>query len=108
MITEVFIGNVKSEKFDYDIMVESGSYPEVIGKSTFDSVLFWDILKEDNKQTDWGCWVLKMNKQAIIDFLRKDKYSGNVAAKSLLKVANTLTDDKDYLLVAFEDIICDE
>ena len=108
MVAEVFIGSLKSEKFDYDKIGEdpvNGTYPEVIGQSTYDSDLFWEIMKEDKKQTDWGCWVVKMTKQQIIDFLGKEKYSDYSSAKLLLGIARTLDNNKEYLLVAFEDII---
>jgi len=106
MITEVFIGNVKSEKFDYYKEGDwSGYYPEVISKSTFDRELFSDIAAEkESKTVDWGCWVLKLSKNEIINFLNRDKYSNNESAQDLLKIAMTLENDKEYLLVAFEDI----
>ena len=110
MVTEVFIGEVKSEKFDYNKQGRNGHayYPEVITKSEYDSELFWDIIREDKeqiKQTDWGCWVLKLSKKDIIAFLSREKYKKNLSAQNLLIVANTLEEDKDYLLVAFEDIL---
>lgn len=108
MITEVFIGNLKSEKFDYDKIGEdpvNGTYPEVIGKSTYDSDLFWDIMKEDKIQSDWGCWVVKLTKEQIISFLSQEKYHDNNSAKHLSDIAKTLDNNKEYLLVAFEDII---
>ncbi|MEA4937377.1 MAG: hypothetical protein VB102_12185 [Paludibacter sp.] len=108
MITEVYIGSLKSEKFDYNKIGEdpdNGTYPEVIGKSTYDSDLFWDIIKENSKKSDWGCWVAKMTKEQIISFLSQEKYHDNNSAKHLLGIARTLEDNKEYLLVAFEDII---
>ena len=107
MITEVFIGNVRSEKFDYDIEGNvNGYYPEVVGKSTFDSELFFDIMRENgSKRVDWGCSVLKLVKIEIINFLNREKYNKNDSAKNLLDIANALENDKEYLLVAFEDII---
>jgi hypothetical protein len=106
MVKEVYIGNLKSEKFDYDKIGETpeGSYPEIIGESTY-SDLFWDIMEEDKKQSDWGCWVVKMTKQQIIDFLGKKKYRDYSSAKLLLSIAETLDDNKEYLLVALEDIL---
>ena len=108
MITEVFIGNLKSEKFDYDKIGEDkeGTYPEIIGISTYDSTLFWDIIRNDSiKQSDWGCWVLKLAKEDIIEFLTREEYKDNSSAKVLLEIARTLENCKEYLLVSFEDII---
>jgi hypothetical protein len=107
MITEVYIGNLKSKKFDYDKIGEDpeGTYPEIIGKSTYDSELFWDIMKEDKKQSNWGCWVWKLNKTDLIAFLNRDKYKDSLSAKHLSDIAFGLNDKKEYLLVAFEDII---
>lgn len=106
MITEVFIGDVKSKKFDYDVEGSwNGYYPEAISKSTFDRELFSDIAAENGSKTvDWGCWVLKLSKFGIINFLSREKYSKNESAKDLVIIANTLENDKEYLLVAFEDI----
>lgn len=108
MITEVYIGSLKSQEFDYDKIGEdpvNGTYPEIIGKSTYDSDLFWDIMKEEKKQSDWGCWVVKMTKQQIVYFLSQEKYHDYASANHLLGIAKTLEDNKEYLLVAFEDII---
>jgi len=109
MVTEVFIGNVKSAKFDYYEQENwHGYYPEVITESGYDSELFWDIIREDRqriKQVDWGCWVLKLSKKDIIKFLSRKKYKENSTAQKLIVIANTLEENKDYLLVAFEDII---
>ena len=113
MITEVFIGNLKSEKFDYNKIGETpkGSYPEIIGKSTYDDgitmdTLFWHIIQnERTKQSDWGCWVLKLSKEGIIDYLNQEKYNESNAASFLLDIAKALEDNKEYLLVAFEDIM---
>jgi len=45
MITEVFIGEVKSEKFDFDEQGNwHGYYPKTITGSVYDSELFWDII----------------------------------------------------------------
>ncbi|MPM64538.1 hypothetical protein SDC9_111425 [bioreactor metagenome] len=46
-----------------------------------------------------------MTKEQIISFLSQEKYHDNNSAKHLLGIARTLEDNKEYLLVAFEDII---
>ena len=109
MLTEVFIGKVKSEKFDFDKQGKwSGYYPEIIENSSkYDSELFWDIIgeKPKTKQVDWGCWVLKLNKTDLVAFLSRDKYQDNPSIAFLLDIAKGLNDEEDYLLVAFEDIL---
>lgn len=54
MLTEVYIGEVKSEKFDYDEQGEHAYCPEIITNFEYDHDLFWDIIEESDKQIDWG------------------------------------------------------
>ena len=107
-MTEVFIGKVKSKEFDYDKPGNWDGYsPDALCKPQHHSSLFWDILRESNaKQTDWGCYVVKMNKSELIDFLDNDKYRKYdreaEMLKELLTSAHTLSDMEEYLLTALE------
>ena len=128
MITEVYIGNVKSDKFDYDVAGDWNGYaPEPLCELQFMYVLYWDIVhyviekRPNTKQTDWGCFVMKMSKAEMINYLNKDKYwqrpecfpymeKEAYEKKSLqeldylLSFVNGLSNDEEYLLVAIEGI----
>jgi hypothetical protein len=60
----------------------------------------------DHKQTDWGCWVIKLKKSDIIVYLDNDKYRKYEfevkCLNYLLEFAHTLNDTDEYLLVALE------
>ena len=118
MMTDTYIGKVKSERFDYDIDGNwYGYFPEPICfcKETCKGPyceckakgmrLYWDIVGEVNdkkpntKQTDWGCFVMKMNKADLVEMLSRDKYKREV---SMLNLAKGLPDTEEYLLVALE------
>lgn len=64
--------------------------------------LFWDICFKSTKKVDWGCWVVKMTKREILNFLNQEKRINSPSVKRLMKTALTLDTNKEYLLVALE------
>jgi len=116
MLVKTYIGKVKSDEFDYDLKGNWNGYApdkicvcrktececEVFGTSP----LYWDIVgnvnrkKPNTKQTDWGCFVMKMSKADLIEMLSQNIYKGKV--EKLLSVAKELPDTEKYLLVALE------
>jgi len=138
VVTEVYIGKVKSEKFDFDAKGDwSGYTPEPLCDLFFCNKLYWDIVSAVNgqnpktKQTDWGCFVIKFSKSELISYLDKDKYKKSdkpadslkgfdiyafnattpkdvEASKAFLQVAKGLPDNEEYLLVAIEGISWEE
>ena len=118
MITDTYIGKVKSVEFDYDVAGNwNGYFPEAICicKETrkgdhcvckgWCSKLYWDIVgevldkKPNTRQTDWGCFVMKMNKADLVEMLSRDEYK---RAVNMLNLAKALPDTEEYLLVALE------
>jgi len=57
------------------------------------------------KQTDWGCFVMKMSREELIAYLRKkcEERGGNSERKYLLSFAEELPDG-EYLLAGFETL----
>ena len=81
MVTEVYIGKVKSAKFDFDVKGDWNGYkPEPLCDLQFCNKLYWDIVSDVNnkkpntKQTDWGCFTIKLCKSDLINYLNKDIY----------------------------------
>ena len=75
-------------------------FPEQVGLTPilYSRDLFWDIVDHPEAiKSDWGCWVVKMNKKEIVDFISRRESIDN--SRLLL-----MDDDEDYLLVALEDI----
>lgn len=105
MITNCYIGYVKSDGFDFETARagggnSSGYFPEqvTLTPTFYSRDLFWDIVDHSEAiKTDWGCWVVKMNRKEIVDFIGRRECVDN--SRLLL-----MDDDKDYLLVALEDI----
>lgn len=105
MITECYVGHIRSEKFDLETVRRgggnsSGCFPEQVGLAPilYSRDLFWDIVDHPEAiKSDWGCWVVKMNKKEIVDFISRRESIDN--SRLLL-----MDDDEDYLLVALEDI----
>jgi hypothetical protein len=127
MVTQTYIGKVKSEKFDYDISCKekwnTGYSPEPIMYIPDDiRRIYMDIVrdvidkKENTKQTDWGCFVIKMKKDDLINYLSKQKYNSNIPElnnneihlkkheeyKNFIINIEKLESEKEYLLVAKE------
>jgi DUF438 domain-containing protein len=127
MVKETYIGETKSEKFDFDIprheLYNLGYAPDPIMYVCDDLYkIFWDIVsdvldkKENTKQTDWGCWVIKMNKNDLIEYLSQTKYNPEIPSLSdnesyqkfrakyehFLNSLKELDPEQEYLLVAKE------
>ncbi|MDR1238952.1 MAG: hypothetical protein LBK27_02460 [Treponema sp.] len=125
MIADTYIGKVKSEKFNYDISCpekfNTGYSPEPIVYIPGDTRrIFMDIVrdagdkKENTKQTDWGCFIIKMNKENLVKYL--SKYNPDIPElenneiyikirekhKNFLIEIEKLDAEKEYLLVAKE------
>jgi hypothetical protein len=110
MVTETYIGKVKSEKFDYDVSAgekwNTGYSPEPI-MYVHDEMrsVYWRIVhdvidkKENAKQTDWGCFVIKMKKDDLINYFKKQEENGNFPI-DIEKLESR--SEKEYLLVAKE------
>jgi hypothetical protein len=110
MVTETYIGKVKSEEFDYDIPCKekwnTGYSPKPI-MSIPDEMrgiygqIVRDVIdeKENAKQTDWGCFVVKMKKDDLINYLKNQVENENFLL-NLKKLESEL--EKEYLLVAKE------
>ena len=107
MVTAVYIGKFNSQAFDYNKMGDwNGYFPEAISPWYYQSCLYWDIFKASNvKQTDWGCWVIKMSKDELVVFIT-DKYREYASKandlKEMLLFVDTLNDTDEYLLTAIE------
>ena len=101
----VYVGNVQSETFDYEIAKASkgdyyGYFPDRITPYLECNGLYGVIMKhEDTVQTDWGCWVVKMQKEDILDHVIQ--WGSIVDHKWLVEF---LEYETDYLLVAFETV----
>ena len=114
MFTDVYIGLVKSENFDYekpgspygyspDYALESlkvGNKPHLRGESA----VYWDIVRHPNAfKTDWGCWVVRMTGDEMTAFLSSEKYAGNAFARFLIaQIEHHLDRRQTYLLTAIE------
>ena len=99
----VYIGKVQSETFDYEIAKAGkgdyyGYFPDRITPYLECNGLYGVIMKhEDAVQTDWGCWVVKMQKEDILDHVIQ--WGSVVDYKWLVEF---LEYETDYLLVALE------
>ena len=99
----VYIGKVQSETFDYETAKAGkgdyrGYYPDQITPYLESKGLYGAIMKhEDVVQTDWGCWVVKMQKEDILDHVIQ--WGSIVDHKWLVEF---LEYETDYLLVALE------
>lgn len=121
MMSDTYIGRLKSERFDYDVDIKSntashfpspicvcketrkGNYCECSARGM---KLYWDIVHEvgerkaNTKQTDWGCFVIKLSQPDLVEWLSREKYKGEV--DNMLSIAKGLPDTEEYLLVALE------
>jgi hypothetical protein len=110
MVTETYIGKVKSEDFDYAVSCDekwnTGYSPKPImyipdEMNSIYKQIVRDVIdkKENAKQTDWGCFVVKMKKDDLIQYLKKQVENENF----LLKIEKLESEaEKEYLLVAKE------
>lgn len=101
----VYIGKVQSETFDYGIAKAGegdyhGYYPDQITPYLECNGLYGVIMNhEDAVQTDWGCWVVKMQKEDILDHVIQ--WGSIVDHKWLVEFLEYGT---DYMLVAYEGV----
>ena len=114
IIIDVYIGYAHSEKFDYDVRGSINGYvPEPAMPRTRrdenkdlpgEGFVFWDIWKHPNsKIVDWGCSVLKMNLDEIIEYLTQSKWKENEFAQYLASRAREcLQNDVEYVIAAME------
>ena len=112
MSLSIYIGAVKSEKFDYYKPYSgpdktSATYcPERI-MDVFPIVgindpLFSAIMRDkDSVRTDWGCWVLKKTKEDLMVYVMEN---GSSSTSWMIEdMDRTLKEGKEYLFVAFDD-----
>ena len=101
----VYVGNVQSETFDYEIAKASkgdyyGYFPDRITPDLESNGLYGIIMDhKDVVQTDWGCWVVKMQKEVILSHVIQ--WGSIMDHKWLVEF---LEYETDYLLVAFETV----
>ena len=103
--------SVRSEGFDFDTDGDPNGYsPRSLSEWKYSSDLFFDIVRAvtdgspNAKQTDWGCFVMKMSKDELIAYLGQEKYTGSMFSsdvRCLLNFAKGLPDG-EYLLTALE------
>ena len=109
MVCNVYIGYAYSKNFDYDIKGPSTGYtPEPAMPNPEENTLhggiefglYWAIWKHpQSKSVDWGCSVIKMYKEELLDFLIQYDEKGLAAlAKEYLRY------DVEYVIVAMEGI----
>jgi len=116
---DVYIGDLNDPDFKWEGSKESSNCPKRISpffppntpKSVWDAVV--DLTKSDKfegKQTDWGCFVIKMTKKQIKDFIaefygKNKKFDLKHLQKQMNELLNFiegLDDKKQYALVASE------
>jgi hypothetical protein len=125
MVTETYIGKIKSEGFDFNIPCEekfnTGYSPKpIIYVPDHINGIYMDIVhavidkKENAKQTDWGCFTIKMNKEDLLKYLSKyDKEAPELENnpvylkereeyKNFLNEVEKLGSEEEYLLAAKE------
>ena len=101
----VYVGKVQSETFDYEIAKANkgdyyGYFPDRITPYLESNGLYGMIMAhKDVVQTDWGCWVVKMQKEEILSYVIL--YGSHVDHKWLHEILEYGT---NYLLVAFESV----
>jgi|GEM_PF-4016145 len=115
MELQVYISKLKDEKFDYNVENQNGDReyaPKPISGGYRLDNLYKDIVhrvidhEENTKKTDWGTFVIKFEKTALVEYLLKYQISMEKSfdlgkINSLLRTATELPDG-EYLLVAQE------
>ncbi len=112
MSLSIYIGAVKSEKFDYykpysGSNISSATYcPErIMDVSPLVGVndpLFSAIMMDnDSVRTDWGCRVLKKTKEDLMVYVMEN--ATFFTSWMIEDMDRTLKDGEEYLLVAFDD-----
>ena len=109
MICDVYIGYAYSKNFDYDIEGPSSGYtPDnalpTPQKDVLHVMLLSDIYQTiwkhpKSKQVDWGCSVIKMYKEELIDFLLR-YHENQLAARA----KEHLRYDVEYVIAAVEGV----
>ena len=112
MSLSIYIGAVKSEKFDYykpysgpDISSATYCPERIMDVSPLVGVndpLFSAIMMDnDSVRTDWGCRVLKKTKEDLMVYILENGIFTTCLA--IEDMDRTLKDGEEYLLVAFDD-----
>ena len=78
MITECYVGHIRSEKFDFETVRRgggnsSGCFPEQVGLTPilYSRDLFWDIVDHPEAiKSDWGCCLWMMTKTICLSHWR--------------------------------------
>ena len=109
MICDVYIGYAYSKNFDYDIKGPSSGYtPDNALPNLENDVLHVMMLSDiyqaiwknsKKKQVDWGCCVVKMYKEELIDFLLQYDET-RLAARAKENLQNNV----EYVIAAVEGI----
>lgn len=112
MSLSIYIGAVKSEKFDYykpysGSNISSATYcPErimdvfpLVGLN--DHLYFAIMSDKDSVRTDWGCCVLKKTKEDLMVYVMEN--GSFTTCWAIEDMDRTLKDGEEYLLVAFDD-----
>ena len=100
-----YVGKVKSETFDYEITKAGGgdhyaNFPDRMTPYLTSGGLYWKIMDhKDVVQADWGCWVVKMQKEEILEYVLQ---WGSIEDYKWLQ--EFLEYGTDYLLVAYETV----
>ena len=114
MYADVYIGLVKSEKFDYDLpgnnicYIPTRAFPKLEDEEPKyhwgERELYWSLWGHPKgKQVEWGCYVIKMTASEIVDFFQQEKYKDNVYANFLAeRVAECLNPSESYLITCVE------
>ena len=105
MVRDVYIGYAHSKEFDFDIVGPSSGYiPEHAMPNPEENILhgwlgfdlYWAIRKHpQSKSADWGCSVVKMYKEELIDFLIQYNERGLAS-----RAKEYLLNDMEYVIVA--------
>lgn len=104
MVQRTYVANIKDNDFDYEIAKAgkgnfSGYFPSSIYPLRSNGLFSRIIDHKDAVQTDWGCWVVKMSKNDILKHVVRWGSFDDFKA-----LYDFLYDNKEYLLVALEDV----
>ena len=114
MYTDVYVGHVTSDEFDYDVEGDNIRYlpTPALPRPGIDEHkwlagerdVYWAVWNHpDAKQVEWGCCVLKMTARAIAGFLRQAVFADNEFARYLVRrIDERLDPDAEYVLTAME------
>ena len=80
-----------------------GNFPNALSPVLYDRNCFYRISdmvqrgEVSGKQTDWGCWMVIVDKTQVLEFFRDVHIQ-----KEMLDFLESLKDDQNYALVALE------